>query len=257
MDTRYATIAAPATADYVLAVLQDQHRQQCEYDPEAVPLELSFASTIDDWRDACDLLAWRQLGRALNIDWSIRLTDGQWKQVLEPSSTKRLAGVCELIAKHAARETIQSSRLLGAKCLEGGAFRSVRSMLAEAGAAAESIRPSTPLQEFTRTHAALFLNRVRRLAPGALPLVRFETPLYDLGLKIGCLGAGLIAISALAAAVLSFMGVALALLGGVLLVASIAITRYAVRRPPKSVSLGGLRTFGELARAIASKASSP
>lgn len=35
MDTHYPTIDEPATAEYVLAVFQDEHRQQCRYDDQA------------------------------------------------------------------------------------------------------------------------------------------------------------------------------------------------------------------------------
>jgi len=67
MNTRYPTIEEPATPEYVLAVLQDMHRQQCQYDSDAEPdVVLSFETSIAEWRDACDLLEWRGLGRAHN-----------------------------------------------------------------------------------------------------------------------------------------------------------------------------------------------
>lgn len=45
-------IPVPATPEYVLDVIRDAHRQQCEYDPEATPeIELTFDSTVDDWRE--------------------------------------------------------------------------------------------------------------------------------------------------------------------------------------------------------------
>lgn len=62
VDVHYPTIDEPATPDYVLAVLRDMHRQQCQHDPEADPSAvLSFDTTVTEWRAACDLLGWRQL----------------------------------------------------------------------------------------------------------------------------------------------------------------------------------------------------
>jgi hypothetical protein len=47
----------PATPDYVLAVIRDYHRQQCQFDREAEPdVELTFQTTIAEWRCSCILL---------------------------------------------------------------------------------------------------------------------------------------------------------------------------------------------------------
>jgi hypothetical protein len=62
MDTDCTVIEEPATAEYVLAVLRDMHRQQCQFDPEAeLGISLNFESTVDDWLAACDLLSTRKL----------------------------------------------------------------------------------------------------------------------------------------------------------------------------------------------------
>jgi hypothetical protein len=63
-------VLVAATPAYVLDVIRDQHRQQCGYDPMAdSDAELTFETTIAEWRDACDLLDWRRLGRALDREW--------------------------------------------------------------------------------------------------------------------------------------------------------------------------------------------
>jgi hypothetical protein len=137
MDVRYPTIAKPATPEYVLAVIRDMHRQQCQYDPEADPSSvLSFDTTVAEWRDACDLLGWRKLGRAYNQLWGISCSDAEWRAVLEPARQGRLADVCRLIASRAVRPLIRPSRLSGTGCVPAGAFLTIRSLLHEAGAAA-------------------------------------------------------------------------------------------------------------------------
>ena len=99
MDVLYPTIDQPATPEYALAVLRDMHRQQCQHDPEAdAHAVLSFDTTVAEWRDACDLLGWRELGLAYNQIWGIACRDHEWHAVLEPPRFRRLAEVCQLIA---------------------------------------------------------------------------------------------------------------------------------------------------------------
>ena len=62
-------ILMPATAEYVLDVIRDSHRQQSQIDAEADPdVDLTFETTVAEWRDACDLIGWQGLGQALDAD---------------------------------------------------------------------------------------------------------------------------------------------------------------------------------------------
>jgi hypothetical protein len=180
VDVHYPAIDSPATPEYVLAVLRDMHRQQCQHDPEVDSgALLSFNTTVAEWRDACDLIGWRELGHAYNQFWGIACKDHEWRAVLEPARQRRLADVCQLIAAYATRPVIRPSRMLGSTCAPAGAFLTIRSLLHEAGAPAGEIAPSTPLAPYTRRFGAVFLGPISRLAPGALPPVRIRTPVYD------------------------------------------------------------------------------
>lgn len=133
MDVHYPTIGAPATPEYVLAVLRDMHRQQSQYDPDADRgAVLSFGTTVSEWRDACDLLWWRELGRGNNQLWGISCSETEWQSVLEPASQKSLADVCQLIARRAMRPVIRPSRLLGSTCAPAGAFLTIRCCMRQA-----------------------------------------------------------------------------------------------------------------------------
>ena len=104
MYLHYPTIDEPATPAYILAVIQDAHRQQCQYDPEADPeAVLTPETTVAEWRDACDLVGWRKLGLACNQEWGIEVSKNEWREILEPADRKRLSDVCRLIAEHARR----------------------------------------------------------------------------------------------------------------------------------------------------------
>jgi hypothetical protein len=250
MDEHYPPILAAATADDVLSVVRDMHRQQCAHDPEANPnISLSHDSTIAEWRDACDLLPWAKVAEAMNSYWSVAIPIAQWREVLEPAKERQLRGVCELLARHAKLPRVRPSTILGSRCAPGGAFLTIRSYLADAGADVSDVAPSTPLHEYTRRYPGVFLGPVSQLAPGALPVVTIRTPVYHAfiyGMLIACV----------ALIVGLFAGLhVLALLAGLTIAVCYAgvwtIGQWVL---PRSVEFQGLRTFRDLSKVIAAGA---
>ena len=149
-NTSYSR-TVPATPEYVLAVLQDEHRQIACLDGECDPdAELSFESTVRDWRIAQDLLPTKQLGRALNEIWELELSDAEWRSVLAPARKKTLCDVAELISKYATRTKLKSLSIAGTESLAASAFLAVRDCLAADGADVSRITPSTPMKHFLR-----------------------------------------------------------------------------------------------------------
>jgi len=55
-----------------------------------VCVRLTFASSIADWRSACDLLGWRCLGQALNEKWALNLSVAEWRILVEPAGQRTL-----------------------------------------------------------------------------------------------------------------------------------------------------------------------
>jgi hypothetical protein len=247
MDIAYPVLKQTASPAYVLSVLQDQHRQACQYDPEVDRSAiLMFDTTVAQWRDACDLLGWQELGWAYNQYFEISCTDDQWYSALEPAKERTLRDVCKLISKYAMRPRIQPARLLGSPCDTAGAFLTIRSMLHDDGAIANEISPSTELASYTRRHCQVFVSKLSRLAPGALPDVRISTPVYDFFVYL--LTAALIGglISGFGE---SPVGLACSILVGLFSYFSV---NFAARHIlPESVEFGDLRTFRDLAIAIA------
>lgn len=234
-----------ATSDDVLAVICDAHRQQCQFDSEAEPdARLGPETTVDEWRIACDLVDWRQLGRALNDDWGLDHSDAAWYAVLEPSRERRLGELCGFIARGALMPCIRPAGFFGTSCTAAGAFLSVRSILSDAGADVRAVAPSTPLAPYTRRHLSTFLGPISRLAPNALPAVKVSTPWYDsclIGIVVGLL----------IAVVGWFFSPLATTLGSVLAGVSYVEVWVAAAYPPSSVEFGTLRTFGDLSRVIA------
>ena len=243
MDPCYPTIEEPATPEYVLAVLQDMHRQQCQYDSDADPgAVLSLNTTVAEWREACDLVEWRELGRAYNAVFGIRCSGAQWEGVLEPAETMRLGAVCRLIARFANQSRVRPARLFGCTSTAAGAFLTIRSLLHRAGASATEISPSTRLASYARHYADEFLGPISRLAPGSLPPVQMRIPVYDAAIR-GCLTGALCLIVGLCG------GWHLLTIAGALLFAlCYALTWYAARcLLPASVEFDRLVTFRDLA----------
>ena len=243
----------PATPDYVLAVLRDQHRQACAFDPEADPdIDLTFDSAVADWRRACDLLEWRRLAAALNEGWRLDYSRDEWRAALEPAGERTLAGVCDLIAAGAARPVVRPVNVCGTSCAKAGAFLTVRGLLTDAGlpvAEADRIAPSTPLADYTVRFGNVFFDSVARLAPGALPAVRLDHPAYDAALGAIIVGAGCGLVGALSNLIPLMLAAACLLCGGYV------VTYFGSRLGPafglRAVTFGDLRTFRDLAEAIA------
>ena len=239
----------PATADYVLSVFRDSHRQQCEYDPEAESdIELTFDSTISEWRQACDLAAWRPLSKALEDWFNIEIPKSEWKQLLEPAGEKRLRELCDDIARRAERVIVRPKNILGCSCETASAFLAVKELLSQAGADITGLRPHTPLAEFTRLYLGVFLTDIGKLYPGRLPLVSIRAPLYNGFMAT----AGLLGLAALICGLFGFQEAAsYAALGFAL----VALALFPLSRlKPCAVEFGNLETFRDLARQLVGSA---
>jgi hypothetical protein len=168
-----------ADAGLVLRVFVEIHRQRTHFDPEVDPsTELSFRSTVAEWRSACDLLSWRELGRALNTEWGIDAADAEWRSVLEPARERTLGDVCQFIADRAQLPQVVPRGFFGARCAAAGVFLGVRSALAAEGIDTRRLRPSTDLEPYLRLAPFTLLTFGVRVAPGRLPPLQIERGLW-------------------------------------------------------------------------------
>jgi hypothetical protein len=247
MDAFYPTDTSPATPEFVLTVLRDVHRQMCACGDADPNVHLSFDTTVAELRDAWDydLSTWREMGRGLNAWLEIDCTDQEWRTVLKRARKSRLIDLCTLIAAHTERHTIRPARILGRACEEAGAFLTIRSMLAQAGANPDEITPSTPLAEFSRKYYNAFLGPIARLSPGAFPPIRFHRPAYECSFWAFLLSMVLLVIGLAT-------GWPYATIAGVaLIVASYIVGYFTVQSLPKAVEIGSLHTFRDLAKLLA------
>lgn len=245
MKLRSERIFEPATPEYVLSVIRDSHRQQCQWDPGANPgVSLTFDSTIAQWREAADLLPWRGLAKAIAQWFDVELPKKEWRALLEPSKERCLEGLCEAIAQRASRERIVPKNILGAQCRTASIFLKIRELLEQAGADVSGLKPDTSLAEFTRRYPQVFLDRLGRLFPGRLPDVRISTPLENAGLL-------LCGISVLAFAVGEIVGLRPLVTAAVAtFVVSMLVGLVARRVELRSVDFGSLETFRDLVNVL-------
>jgi hypothetical protein len=247
MDVDYPPGEEPATPEYVLSVFQDWHRQACALDEGDPSVTLGFDTTIHAWRDAYDLVGWRQLAEGLNGAFKIDCPIADWKRALVPPRKKTLRNVCELIARFACRPWVRAAPVLGCRGLSAGAFLTIRSLLHQAGANVDEIRPSSPLSPYTRRYASVFLGQIAMLAPGILPSVRVRrssiqvTTMWGCGVAVVLMVVGMIGGAPLLTAV------------SIVLVLSFYLFMWtsAIWDKPDSVEFGELRTFRDLAKVIA------
>jgi hypothetical protein len=245
-------IALPTTRvspEYILRVLADEHRQQVCFDPEADDAAvLGLSTTIAEWRDACDLLSWRALGRALNEHWQINVSETEWRSVLEPSRRRTLLGVCQLIAARAELPQLVPRGYLGARCTSAAAFQGIRAELAAAGCDTSKLRPSTKLESYLCEATEVFLKFSARTAPGVLPPIRIEVPLVNRLVLIFLVGWIALTTAAGIANWRLFISLSI-VLAIVLLVIFVWSHTVGLRR----VTFGSLETFADFARCLASR----
>ena len=251
MYDNFAPARAYEAADFFLKVFQDMHRQSSQFDSEVDPdVNLSEATTIAEWREACDLLPWRQLANAYNDLFQIECSSEEWKTVLEPPKERTLGDVCRLLAQYAQVPKVKAVSILGSDCLSGGAFLTIRSLLKDAGANHREIAPSTPLADYTRRYLDVFLGPIAGLAPGALPPVKVQHRAHDLAIFGILLSIAASVIGVILDAIFSspwLMIIAFCLLAVCYVVSWIV----ALFLKPCRVEFGQLKTFRDLANLIA------
>lgn len=245
MEDSAALFEEPATPEYALAVLRNSSAAARPDDPRFP--RASFETTIADWRaslggsgDAS------HLGENFNAMFRLNLSAGQWRGALEPTTQRTLGELCVFIARHARRPRIRPAKRWGLTDRAAGAFLTVRFLLTEAGANPWWIGPSSLLAPYASRYLNVFLNDLRRLAPGVLPeaRMRFVSPGQKLMLALiaGTPAAG--------------FGICsgrpwIAATGIVTAIGALAAIWYPHRQGLPAVHFGELKTFRDLAELLA------
>jgi hypothetical protein len=231
------------TPGEVLGVLRHVHAiYSIDGDPD---LPIRFETTVADYRQAVGFhgeLIDPPLGPILNQLFSIDCADDEWV-VFMPENRRTLREVCELISTRAEVPALIPATVLGRPCLSAGAFLAVKSVLTKKGADVSRLAPLSPVEPYLFPRGQSFYEEVAKLAPGAVPMVRWHRhpapPLIGLTLLSTFLGSALLLlfVSREWAAVNFLIGVAV-------------IFGHATLAPKPRLEIPGVETFRDLVGAM-------
>jgi hypothetical protein len=147
--------------------------QQVVFDPETEPgHDLSFNTTVAEWRAMSDLRPWKPVAAALAAQYRISQPIEAWASVLEPASIRTLAGVTGFISRFGTFPRVSPAGATGAKSIVAGVFAGIQAELGRQGVPLRNVRPSSPIAHYIRLHGWTLITFAATCAPGALPLIR-------------------------------------------------------------------------------------
>ena len=170
------------TPDEILEIFIEQHRICSPLDPEAEPsVELSMTSSIDEWRNANDLLPWKPLSEFLNAEFNINVTEDEWKAVLTPPSKRTLKHVCELISKHVQCEDIKPKKFFGQECLSAAVFLTLKKLLERRAVDVSNLKPSSLVSPYFERYFPAMVEQTTIISKGKKVIDKFDLKLKKKG----------------------------------------------------------------------------
>jgi hypothetical protein len=158
------------TADEIFFIFKEEHRLCSPLDPEADPsFDLQPTSTVDEWRQARDLLSWDKLAKVYNEEFKIEINLETWQTVFLPGDKRIIMDVCELMSHHAKTETIQPVKLFGQTCLSAAIFRSIKRNLELKGVDTSDLTPSSRIEPILKSNFGEFLFYINKNFTGVIP----------------------------------------------------------------------------------------
>ncbi len=156
------------TPEEVFKIFNEQHRLFSPLDPEAdETVVLHIDSTIEEWRDANDLVDWPTLYKVLNNEFNVNIAKEDWNNALNPPKLRRLRDVCNLISQHYVDYEIPTLKLFGKDCEKASMFRELKHGLEQKGVDVSNLTPSSKISLYLNSdYAAKLIVTVTHLARG-------------------------------------------------------------------------------------------
>lgn len=163
------------TPEDILNILVEQHRISSILDFEADPeAKLNFDSTVNDWRNAGNLLPWKPLSEFLNKCFGISVSENQWKKTLTPSRKRTLREVCELIAENCQYDDIKPRKIFGNNCLSASVFLTLKKYLMRRDVDVSKIQPSTLIAPYLDKYYSEMLEQIGIISKGKRIFEEFD-----------------------------------------------------------------------------------
>ncbi len=173
----------------ILEIIKANYRQQQQYDDVVLKnYELSFDTTILEWRDICDLVDTTELSKYLNFYFRVTINQKIWMTHLEPEHAKTLGDLCHFISSHAHKAIIQPIKLLGNTCETAAIFKTFSDKLRDRGMDVKSLRPSSKFETLVHKYRNVIIEEINLLHPNVLPRMVYKTNwVYKWGLRLFCI----------------------------------------------------------------------
>jgi hypothetical protein len=254
MPADYPTGTEPATPEYVFSYFEAIYRQALsirEAHPDQSP---TFDTTVKQYMDSClayEGMSWAEFAAFWNKTLQTNVSMVELEATVSPAERRTLRDLCQLLAARSSRPIIRAWPGLGVGCAPAGAFLTVRDMLSEMGANTAAVSPATEIEPALRKYKFDFVNRLLLLAPERVPDYKIvhhldsgACGLFLLGFLFlaGTLPAFLIYPPAGGITTMGFIG---------FFIAAVLAVWIGSWLPPKSIGLGSLRTFRDLAYCLA------
>lgn len=172
--------------DEILAIIRANYLQHQQIDDVVVQNEeLTFETTISEWRDMEDLLDFIGLGKYLNDYFHLSVDAAVWEAVLEPDDDRTLGDLCNFIAANAEKEILRPVKLFGAECHAAALFRSLKGRLKYRGIDVSDFRPSAELEPLVKKYGHVLYHEVNQLNPEVLPPMQYQANwVYKWGVRL-------------------------------------------------------------------------
>lgn len=153
----------------ILQIINDFYNCQSQCDPEVYPgEELTFDTTISEWRDICDLVEPRELAKYYYDLFKLESQIEELEKILIWEEKNKLGDFCKYIAEHSQKEEIKPIISMGITCHEAAIFKTLILKLKQYNVNPDEIRPSSNFVPLFKKYPDAFLREVNILAPGSL-----------------------------------------------------------------------------------------
>lgn len=156
------------TSEEILQIIIDFYHFQVNSDPEVDKGQnLTFQTTIKEWRKTCDLLEPNKLAKSYHELFDLKTDQTDLIDLLNKEENT-LKVFCNYIAENATKEKVNPIISLGTKCQEAAIFKTLKDKLEKRGIDTKDFKPSTEFAPFFYKHSSELVEIVSKLAPGSL-----------------------------------------------------------------------------------------
>jgi hypothetical protein len=179
-------------------------------------MELTFQTTIFEWRDICDLIEPRKLAKAYHESFNLKTPISELEKLLLDEDKSTISDFCEYISEYAEKQN-----------------------LTEKGADTSDLKPSSEINPFFIKYGGILSDEVNRIAPGTMSEFEFKAN------KLSRIGQNIMFIGFIAGIgiwwIWSFHW---SLLLPIIL--GIGINQIGDKRKPEKMNINGFKNFREL-----------